>query len=216
MMAMAGIYGTSMPTSSSLGSLSERGSPKFPLISVKWGSYNLNSPRSYQTARSSLASYKTAQSGSVSMWQSNAVRTGMAHNVTQKTEQADLLKDSPWAFQQLVRGVVAQALVFANRTGTLNLNRQETTGLENHVGDMLMPIKYIAASNYSDLVRVVISKLKDYEVQGRRDFFSVPSEDVLALERVISLNVCDYAMSQRILSPMIVLLMSSAANGSSF
>jgi hypothetical protein len=57
------LYGTGVPKASFFESTVGRGTPRLPFMSPEKGSVIVISPRTYQTAQSSLASYTTAQAG---------------------------------------------------------------------------------------------------------------------------------------------------------
>jgi hypothetical protein len=166
--AMASLYGTSMPKASYFGSLGHRSRPKGPIDFWKKGSPSFISPRSFQTAQSSLASYTTASSGSPPDWQIHTNRIG--HSSTNNDFQD--------AHEELV-GIVAPRVLSCVTTSAIGFSRKERTKFDNFIALGLSPIFQIALMDLRDLqlkehisayVHDLVGQLVAYKVSGVRHF----------------------------------------------
>lgn len=132
--ATASVYGTSMPTHSFLGSMSNRGSPRSPLTSLKKKSLGPASPKSFQTAQSSLASYATAPSGSQTSWRQYSMRTSqrttMLSTEPSKAQSAIAYSSDEVAFLELSSEVMDEVMLCLSSWW-----RMQTGGMSNQIYD---------------------------------------------------------------------------------
>jgi hypothetical protein len=162
--AMASLYGTSMPKASFFGSLGHRGRPKGPIDLWKKGSVSFTSPRSFQTAQSSLASYTTASSGSLSDLQIDINRSG---HISTNNDFQD-------AHEELV-GIVAPRVLSCVTTSAIDFSQKERRKFDNFIALGLSPIFQIASmdlrvvqlkEHISAYVHDLVGQLVAYKVSG--------------------------------------------------
>jgi serine/threonine protein kinase len=177
--AMASQYGTSMPKPSFFSSLSHRGRPIAPTDFWKKASPKFFSPKTFQTAQSSLASYSTAPSGSFGIWKTDASR-GSRHSATRTNFQG--------AHGDLIGIVVTRILTYVT-SSPVNLSLEERRKLEDFVALGLSPVFYMVSEinvQYKEQISVCIHDLVGQLVAYRiGDFtrFALDSENTRAMLR---------------------------------
>lgn len=131
------VYGTSVPKHSFSGPMGNRGSLQSPLTSLRKGSLGLASPRSFQTAHSSLASYTTAPSGSQPSWKPFSARPGRRTALpSQKLPTAT--QDSTYsgnyfvAFEELLFEVVADFMRYLSSSWQMQKGGKSRYVYERH------------------------------------------------------------------------------------
>jgi serine/threonine protein kinase len=167
--SVTSLYGTSMPKASFFGSFSHRGRPKAPVDSWKKSLSKSATPRSFQTAQSSLASYTTASSGSPSVWQTDTNRSSR-YNLTTKVSQG--------AHEDLV-GIVVTRILSYILSSAVGFSQKEKTKFDNFIALGLSPIFQIASENILNLqykkqigayVHELVGQLVSYKVRDNRQF----------------------------------------------
>jgi hypothetical protein len=149
--AMTSLYGTSMPKASFFSSISHRGHSMASTDFWKKGSPKFFSPKTFQTAQSSLASYSTAPSGSFGIWKTDASR-----NSRYNSKRIDSLG----ADRDLIGIVVTRVSSYA--TSPIDFSRQGRMALENFIALRLSPIFYMISelnSKYKEQIHACIYDL---------------------------------------------------------
>jgi serine/threonine protein kinase len=177
--AMGSLYGTSVPKANFLGSLSHRGRPMAPTDFWKKGLPKFLSPKTFQTAQSSLASYATAPSGSPGIWKIDA---------KSNSRDSSTKVDSQVAHGDLIGIVVARVLSY-DISSAVGVSRKERFKLGNFIALGLSPIFSVATelnTQYkSQVVACVfdlVAQLSDYKVGDNKYF------DLLDISQQITLR----------------------------
>jgi serine/threonine protein kinase len=164
---MGHLYGTSVPKANFLGSLGHRGRPMAPTDFGKKGLPRFFSPKTFQTAQSSLASYATAPSGSPGIWKTDAERNGR-HSSTKV--------DSQVAHGDLIGIVVARILSY-DISSAVGASRKERFKLGNFIALRLSPIFSVASefntqykSQVDACVFDLVAQLSIYKVGDHKHF----------------------------------------------
>jgi serine/threonine protein kinase len=198
---MASLYGTSMPKASFFSSFGSRGTPMSPLVSMKKGSLNLASPGTFQTAHSSLASYITAPSTSLSISQTNAARTFArpSRNYPIRSSNSTTAKNPQAAYSELVNGIVDRAIFrFAVSSSEGFFDHKELVKLREYVSKEILPVIHIGCETsrilqrkkrIGVLVHDLVGQLVQYEAAGVTLFELKGEDKIKELEDDITMSV---------------------------
>ncbi|KAF2824229.1 kinase-like protein [Ophiobolus disseminans] len=193
---MASLYGTSMPKSSFFESMSNRGSPRSPLTSLKKGSLGLASPRSFRTAQSSLASYTTASSVSHSTWQMDAMRAERQIKTVSRAHD-EQFKTITQAYDELINTILAGSLT--QLATSMTEQEQTQSKRKDIIRKGLLPLKRmteesVPMSRRSKEVKVLVDDIIDQLIEVSTSMILDLGEESLRsmLRKDISTSITDF------------------------
>ncbi|KAH7359533.1 kinase-like domain-containing protein [Pyrenochaeta sp. MPI-SDFR-AT-0127] len=155
------LYSTSVPNSSFLSKFGQHGSPRTSLGSFRKNHLGFASPRSFDTAHSSLASYVTAHNSPQTSWGIGTLRLDARSMGKDKTYRSATPYGTDNHYNKLIDEVVSQ--ISLHRIGPSFEIDGNFDKLKKIVDRELSPLKTLAASRFHD--KAIVGLIDELSIQ---------------------------------------------------